>query len=279
MGKQETLKTAAGIVLGVVSVLILTAILYWSERERTARALIDVATYCPLYEPKKVWGVFVVRPPTIPRRTAILIDATDRIPKIQRIAIKTWFESEFTRVLARFERITIYELQPKEGNAQPALEEAPRFSQCAPPSKANPWIENPRLVRQAFEQKFIATMLTVIEALASGDEKPWSPILEATGQIFEDHDRVILISDLMHHTPDYSLYSSVGQSHSYTDYRIRVPTVSPTRLEEKRLDVLFLRRKKLEQFQNESLFSFWREHLEGQGGAFEVETDLPVIAL
>ena len=279
MDHKETMKTIAGIVLGAVSVLVLTTILFFSEKERTERALIDATNHCPLYASKKVWGVYVLHPPTVPRRTAVLIDATDRIPEAQRASIKTWFEGEFTRALARFERITIYELQPEGDKAQPALEEEPRFSKCAPPSKANPWVENPRLIRQAFEQQFIASMLEVIESLASEDEKPWSPILEAAGQIFEDHDRVILISDLMHHTPSYSLYQSVGRHHSYTDYVDRTQRISPTRLDGKRLEVVFLPREKLAPWQNESLFSFWREHLESRGGTFGIETDLPTILL
>ncbi|MXY41048.1 MAG: hypothetical protein F4027_01625 [Rhodospirillaceae bacterium] len=97
MFKSEALKTIAGVVLGIVGVTVVGVFFFYSEKVKVERSLIDVATHCPIDEAKSVWGVYDVDPPKSTRRTAVLIDATDRIPEEQRNSIGRWLR----RILQR----------------------------------------------------------------------------------------------------------------------------------------------------------------------------------
>ena len=271
--RVEALKTIFGVILGTVGVVVLLGIIFLSDKVKTERTLVDLTTYCPLDTPKRVWGIYVVQPPASPsRRTAVLIDATDRIPETHRGLIGTWFEQDFTQTLVRFERVAIYELRPQGDTASPALAE-PYFDQCAPPYSANRWIENPRLIRETFERDFMEKKLLVIASLSSQQVQPWSPILEAIEVLFADYDRVVLVSDLMQNTPDCSSYQSRDGVREHSGCR----TDSRAHLDGKSLNVVFLRRASISSLQDGSLLNFWREYMEARSGAFVIEIELPTI--
>ena len=211
---RELLKTAAGLVLGTVGLGVVLGVFFLSEKTKVERSLVDARSHCPLTASKTVWGLYEVHPPEASRHTAVVVDATDRISESQRDQIAAWFKNGFSESLVRFERVAIYEVRPKEDSPSPMLSE-PQFDKCAPPVKANRWIENPRIVREQFEQQFMKEKLSVINTLASQDEARWSPIMEVLEILYKDYQRIILISDLMQNTPECSLYNKLdnGQYH------------------------------------------------------------------
>ncbi len=269
---KETIKTAAGIVLGTIGVCVVLGFFFFSEKVKIERSLVDGDSHCPVAGSKKVWGFYDVHPPSITRHTAVVIDATDRIPDSHRKRIGNWFEVDFTKSLLRFERVAIYEVRPHKNSASPALGE-PYFDQCAPPTVANKWIENPRLVRRQFDQDFMTKKLTVIKSLASQEEARWSPIMEVTEPLFKDFDRILLVSDLMQNTPNCSLYQRKDKTRRQPGCLVS----SDTPLSKKSLSVVFLRRKKITSLQDSSLFDFWRQYIERRRGTFLVDTKLPTI--
>lgn len=262
---NEALKTIAGFVLGTVGLVVVLGVFFFHEKTKVERSLVDTQTYCPLTVSKSVWGLYDVQPPEEARRTAVVVDATDRIPELQRDQIAAWFEEGFTESLVRFERVAIYEVRPRGSTSSPMLDE-PQFDQCAPPIKANKWIENPRLVRAAFEQQFMKEKLWVVDALASQDEAQWSPIMEVLEVLYRDYQRIVLVSDLMQNTPDCSLY----RRRSSGEYSAKCLDFSEISLDNRRLEVVFVKRSKLILLQDGVLLAFWRNRMEERGGAFSV---------
>ncbi|MXY41049.1 MAG: hypothetical protein F4027_01630 [Rhodospirillaceae bacterium] len=179
---------------------------------------------------------------------------------------------DFTKTLARFEQIAVYEILPRNNYAAASIPE-PHFDQCAPPFEANKWIENPRAVRRTFEKEFMNRKLQIIQSLASQREKKWSPILEIVDTLYRDYDRIVLVSDLMQNTPRCSLYRIRGRERNFSRCGIR----SQSRRGDKQLSVVFLAREKIERLQDASLIRFWQEYMEARGGTFIMAFEPPVI--
>ena len=267
MNRLEALKTVGGVVLGVAGIAICVGFLFVSDLEATRRELIDPISLCPASRSVKVWNLYEIHPPKVPRNVAIVVDATDNIPPMQRDEIIRWFQrnGDFASSLMRFERVRIYELNDE------AVDESPRFEACAPPSEANPWIENPREIRRTFEEDFLDRLTKVIASLAERPEGRYSPLLEIVANTFDSHDRVILVSDLMHHVQEFSLYRSAQQRHNYEAFlQTSYAETMTSAMDEKELVVIHLIRRKLSSLQNESLSAFWRTHLERNGGQMHV---------
>ena len=263
--KNDWFKTLGGIALAGLAALILAGFLFASHLEKARRSLILPDSHCPVEHSVKVWGFHEISPPPIPRKIVVVIDATDQIPTKQRREIANWFKFDFVRSLKnkRFAKVAIYQLD------EIISDQAPEFDKCAPPSEANPWIENPRIILKIFEEKFHSELLNVVKSLASGDENKFSPILEMTDKMFGSYDEMILVSDLMHHTSEYSLYKN-AREHS-------VPVTVTKNLRGKKLTVIYIIREKLKWRQNVTLREFWRRHLEDNDGEFVIVKTLSSI--
>ncbi len=270
---NEMTKTLAGVVLGAIGLTVVAGFLFYSEKVKVERSLVNPVSHCPVTESKTVWSFYKVHPPSILKRTAVLIDATDHIPESHRHQLASWFEEDFTNTLVQFEQVAIYEVRPQKNSANPVLDE-PHFNQCSPPSVANKWIENPRLVRMKFKEEFMERKLSVIRALASQDEARWSPIMEIVEILFNDFDRIVLVSDLMQHTTSCSLYK---RRDSKGSKKLGCLTDSLMPLDTKSLDVIFLKRNKITALQDSSLLNFWQEHIEARQGTFLVKAQLSSI--
>ena len=272
--KSDFLKTLGGIALASVAIVILAGFLFTSQLVKARTNLISQDSFCPVEDSVKVWGFYEIFPPKIPRKIAVVIDATDRIPDTQRSEIAAWLkiESEFVHSLGRFAKVAIYQLD------EIISDKRPEFEKCAPPSEANPWIENPRIVRKEFKNGFHSELLSVVESLASRKHKKFSPILEIMDNMFDSYDEIILISDLMHHTSGYSLYKRPTNNHDYKSF-LRTPyaaTITKNR-QGKKLTVIYVIRQKLKYWQNGSLRNFWQEHMEIDSGEFVVANTLSAI--
>ena len=272
MKQSDYLKTASGISLGVIAIAILMGFLFASDLEKKRRSLILADTLCPVENAVKVWGFYKIFPPKVSRKIAVVVDATDRIPAKQQGEIRNWFKLRFVHLLGRFTNVAIYQLDSR------ISDRSPEFKKCAPPRKANPWIENPRIVRKTFEDKFHRELLDVVESLASGDEKEFSPILGMVEKMFESYDEIILVSDLMHNTSGYSLYESSENNHNYKNFLITPFSTTFTKnYQDKKLTLIYVIREKLKMKQNKALREFWRKHLESNDGEFVVAKMLSTI--
>ncbi len=241
--------------------------LYAASQEKD---LIDPKTLCPVEEPITLWGFNLAEPQKITSKMAIVIDATDRIPKQQAGEIGAWFNE----IIPSFQgkKITVYELRAN------ILHSRSLFEKCAP-SLQETFSEEPQEVQRRFKKDFYDVFMRSIGKLTAAEEQLFSPILGTLERMFDTHDEVILISDLLQHHSEYSMYyeTDLG-NHNYENY-----SDSPyskkikNNRKEKKLTVLFVPRLKLTKRQTRELIAFWKRHMEINGGEFVLERRLTPI--
>jgi hypothetical protein len=161
---------------------------------KSDRDALDMTTYCPKSGPKDV--------------TAVLIDRTDGISERQAGVIKNLIQRWASEV-PKNGAFRVYEVT---GN--PGLE-SPKMSVCNPGTgeDANPLISNPGRESARYKEKFGDPLNAMIVGMQSDTEASVSPIMEAIqGIVIQEFSsgaerrRLILVSDLMQHTPEFSLY-------------------------------------------------------------------------
>lgn len=175
-----------------------------------------------------VFGLFAAvamnRPPAVdpttgcrldrkdPNHTIILVDQSDPFNTTDLDWVYTLLDSE-ARALPEYGRLTV--MVPNSGNP---FDPRQVFSGCSPGSaaEANPIFENPKMIEQAWNARFYSPLtLQVAEALAD-TVAPSSPLVEAIYTIADRPDfqangasrRLILVSDLIHHSKAFSMYRS-----------------------------------------------------------------------
>lgn len=175
-----------------------------------------------------VFGLFAAvamnRPPAVddvtgcrldrkdPVHTVILVDQSDPFNTTDLDWVSAFLDSE-ARALPLHGRLTL--MVPNSGNPyDPALV----YSGCSPGSAAdaNPIFENPKMIEQAWQARFYAPLTSKVSAALVDTVAPSSPLIEAIYTIADRPDfqaggparRLILVSDLIHHSKEFSMYRS-----------------------------------------------------------------------
>lgn len=139
----------------------------------------------------------------------ILIDQSETLGETQRKFAYNFVKDLLFNSLHDGDRISLFTFHKDKYYA---LE--PEISLCKPQAKANPIYENPRKIQEHLENNFLRPfdqILNVQLAQAFGLE---SPIFEAIQSVSLSREiysndkgrHLIIISDLLHHTPRYSMY-------------------------------------------------------------------------
>jgi hypothetical protein len=188
-----------GTVLPVIGIVVLLALIgvgaYIYLNEKSDRAELD-ENFCPKVGPSSV--------------TTVLVDRTDGINEVQAEALKAlmlnWAGT--TPVNGAFR---VYEVAGGTGLPKPVL------AVCNPGSwdDANKLVNNEKITKERYEAKFRAPIGTLLAGMLTDKEADTSPIMEAVQAMsvreFEPlkdgaRRQLIIVSDLMQHTPDLSLY-------------------------------------------------------------------------
>lgn len=273
---RETWLTWLGWLLTALGSAFIIGLLYVQSAEEARRSLINAETFCPEPEGKDVWGISRIEPPPAPGGIAIVIDATDSLDGKARAALRSYFGGEeYINSLDDFQRVRVYALEETLG----ALE-IPSFDLCVPPNKTvSPWIDNPRKRREEFKEKFVSVLVGIIDELAQREEAQQSPIMGMLGAVAEDNGRVIVVSDMMEHSPPVcSLYKAAGRQHNYAEFAEKGCAQSADKLSGTHFDILYVKREKLRGLQNPSLLSFWKAHFK-ENGATATPRPLAVVAI
>ncbi|MGI9230078.1 MAG: hypothetical protein ACR2P9_09510, partial [Gammaproteobacteria bacterium] len=250
----------------------------------------ETNNFCPLQGDdstgtvKIFWTISVktMQAPIIPRRTAIIVDATDSLPPTAKDMLSAQFKLQYTSGLNgqqwqsnlhNYEKVSIYELK----ESVVALGK-PSFEMCAPIHNAvNVWTDNQRKRVQVFRNKFTSKIEEYIAKLVVQPERDRSPIMETISQIAKNNDRIFIVSDMMEHASgSCSLYSTTR--HDYDKLAGRdCAGFSAASLAGKDIHVLLVLRNKLRYQQNPALVEFWETHFSKRGAkvSFEVLGDIP----
>jgi hypothetical protein len=177
-------------ILGVVMLSLLVGGLWWVKH---TKIVLDQVTNCPQKGPRAVH--------------VIIFDRTDPITPLQGQRVRQKMNE--LRDTATFgKRFDIYTV---EGDAKNVL--SPVLTICSPnrPEDANEIIENPKSVKDRYEQRFVAVLEKAIDDLLGESTRETSPIIEsmkaaaiASFGPFERQGisfRMTIISDMIQNTP------------------------------------------------------------------------------
>lgn len=159
-----------------------------------------------------------------PAHTILLIDQSDPFTENDLGWVQEFVDAE-ARNLPRFGRLTV--MTP---NAADPYDPKVIFSKCSPGSAedANPLLSNPRMIEDTWRDTFFKPLSEQIETALSDKRQPASPLSEALFaaadradfQIGKKKRRLVLVSDLMQHSSDFSFYKGGANYDEFTSTKL-----------------------------------------------------------
>lgn len=184
----------------VVAVLVLGGAIFagWMlYAQKSADEQIDRASYCPKSGPTHV--------------LAVLVDRTDGINETQAENLKTLI-SNWAAEVPKNGAFRVYEVKPGSSMATPFL------SICNPgdEDEASAWTSNVRKISKRYREMFAGKVEELVAGMQTDQKADSSPIMEAVRDISvrefagkEVAGRFMIVSDLMQHGGEFSLYRAV----------------------------------------------------------------------
>lgn len=228
-----------------------------------------------IFEPKQQIDAETNCPKTGPvTYTAIVLDTTDSINAIQKIAI----ENEIPRIKAKvpkFGALAIYSAG-FEGKVSKA-----EFALCNPGEVSQmDWLrEGQILVRKKWNEGFQQPLDRVLKKMLSSSPAKNTPLLEAIQSVSvqsfgplrssgkgEVPKNLIIISDMLQNSEHLNLYNQVPSAQKF----IKSDAYKKIRSDLRDVDVsiYFIRRQTRKGIQNPKLLRFWEDLISAQGGNF-----------
>lgn len=205
--KQQRNHILLAVAILVVVVCVVTGIAYWLVNREGP---IDKVTMCPAEGPQG--------------HVVLLVDKTDPLNFIQKEA--------FTTLLQELAGAGVEGVEPGYLVSVFALGEdykataKPIFEMCNPGSGQgkNELTANLKMLKRQFQEKFHGPMLKLGDELQTANPGKTSPVFEmlqlASINSFRKHDiagpkRLIIVSDMLQNTPEYSMYKGIEDYQSF----------------------------------------------------------------
>lgn len=252
----------SGLLLGIVGLILLGGLaggFWWVKNSRTK---LD-ANNCPASGPRAIH--------------VIMFDRSDPISEQQAQRIRQTID-RYRNEASFGQRFDLYTIQ---GDTQHVLQ--PRLQLCAlgKPSDANALIENPELVRRAYEAKFAKVLDQAVAELLRGSQEKNSPIIESLraasissfGAVAagEMPLRLTIISDMVQNTSIASQFAAEA-NFSQLSKSPAWATVQP-QFKGANVEVLYLLRlsaqRKGAPIQNRGHQLFWEQLIGASGGKLD----------
>jgi hypothetical protein len=222
-------KTILGAVMMVLAACLAGGGFYGARTLKQEK--VDPETLCPIAGSKTT--------------TLAIIDKTDPLTRPEQLRARDLIASE-RNLVQRGDRITVKLLQQRAGTNDVVLDTIADL--CNPGSEANPLFENPTRVAARYQSAFLEPIDNALESVADLGSAPASPIARSIGSTVESsiapsspHFKLILISDLMEHTPEASAYTgTLGDA----ALRVLLPDSVQRALKGAEIRVLLLKRLK-----------------------------------
>lgn len=159
-----------------------------------------------------------------PAHTIILIDQSDPFNPNDLDWVREFVDAE-ARSLPKYGRLTV--VTPNAGDP---YSPSTVFSHCSPGSveDANPIFENPRMIDDTWRDMFYTPLVEEVEATLVDKRQPASPLSEAIYAVSDRADfqrthgqrRIVLVSDLMQHSADFSFYKTGADYEAFKATRL-----------------------------------------------------------
>lgn len=204
--------------------------------------------------------------------TVVLIDLTDRIRPTQGAALHNALQ-KIRNDVPRFGRLEIY---PLKSTATKTIE--PLFAGCSPGSGRdvdNRWYGNPELADRLWKKQFAEKIDAVVADLQNIPEEANSPVLEGIQSVAvtalgaplaekATDRRLVIISDMIHNTPELKMYGGVPSFDRFktTQYFARIKP----QLRQAKVDIFLLVRETHRNVQQPPLYNFWLNYVASADG-------------
>lgn len=205
--------------------------------------------------------------------TIVVLDKTDSLSNNQQNFVLNYINNEKAG-LGTFEKFSIFAFTENTyTNPDPV------FSKCNPGrgKDANQLYQNPRKIQLRFDEFFSRPLEENMSNILSDNTGSKSPIFEMIRELslrddFEaavNQRTLIIISDMMHHTSEYSHYKNTID-YKYFSEKPYAYEVSAS-LNSVNIRIVYLLRDNLGNIQGKRHLSFWEEYFEEMGaGVVEV---------
>ena len=223
----------------------------------------DPETLCPVTGPK---GHYV-----------LLVDKTDPMTFTQKTALETLLKDLVERKIPEGYLISVFVMGEDYKEASKPLVE------ICNPGKGDGKSEltaNIKQLKRQYNKKFITPLMQQMQAMVSSQSAKYSPIFEMLQMVslqsfqrfpMEGERHLLLVSDLLHNTPELSLYKKLPSVEDFesSDYARR------TFIELKNVQVDLYLLFNSPQFQTDSLMDFWEAYFEKTGANISSITPMP----
>jgi hypothetical protein len=243
------------LIIGATGVLLMLFATY--AYYRWNQVVLQKETLCPVDGPQGL--------------TVLLIDRTDPLTTVQQGALRKHLAG-LKNDMAKYHGIAVYSVGPIGDELlrpEAALLCNPGRGKDIPAA-----IGNPRLLEQKWDKQFSAPLERLFSVLLSPHEASTSPIMESIqsvaitalrgGQIDTIPRRLVIVSDMLQHTPEYSQYDTIA---SFEAFR-RLPYYRRVRTDLRGIEVqiIYVRRETRQHVQGRAHIEFWQQYLVDMGG-------------
>jgi hypothetical protein len=252
------------IAIGLAILLVIGVIVSVVTYQFTHRSAgFDPDTLCPLAGPKGHY--------------ALLVDKTDPLTFTQRTALETLLGDLVERKIPEGYLVSVFVMgEDYKANAKPLVEI------CNPGTgeDKSELTANLKQLKRQYNKKFITPLMQQMQSMVSDQSGKYSPIFEMIQMVslasFQRHavkgeKRLLIISDLLHNTPELSLYRKVPNIEDFlsSDYGKR----TYVNLQDVQIELYLL--FNTPQYQSEELTEFWQSFFAKTGAIIASITPMP----
>jgi len=143
---------------------------------------------------------------SVPRSTVLLFDQSDGVSLQALSEIRNRAQKIIRDSTNIDERISIYSLS---GTSRDSL--TPLLSLCKPPATGNRWYQNVNNIEKKFDSLYLKPVMIALERIPTNS--PTSPITAVLNDLSDmevlkaPKNRLLIFSDMLEHTEDFSLYA------------------------------------------------------------------------
>lgn len=195
--------------------------------------------------------------------TVFLIDRTDTYSKIQIAQIEKYL-AEFQRQIPKHNELSIYDI-----NSDPDNSLTPVFKMCNPGdgSDIGNWeslATNKNQIKQKYDEKFSNKLNETLNNMLLPNTEDISPIFEMIKVVAvkafplaetKNGNHLIIISDMLHNSSDYSHYQSSPDVNSFKNSNFRKKI--NVDLTNTKFNILYVERANYANLQNNNHKNFW----------------------
>lgn len=267
-GRRRRRKTVSGgiskdrlaVVLSILALVILGSFIaaYVTKSKEASNISRDAETaYC--------------RKDVLPESTVIVIDHTDSINPTQKASL----ERRLWDVASNVEKNGSIRFYSVDANDHEILNA--EFELCNPGSEkdVSDWDGNKRLAHKRYEKLFSGIVKEKMDGILSADTASRSPIMKSVqaavvnsfigGENKAVKKRLVLVSDLLEHSSDFSLYGNAPDFETFRKGNYW-PSVKAD-MKDVEVTIFWLNRKGSEKFQKPQLKTFWQMYFIEQGAS------------